>query len=123
MPTRSPPRFTPRRLLAVFWTLAIVVALSLPGSSVPGQNWIAFDKVAHALMFLGFGVLWMSTLRRSLEARAAWVLVFGLAFAGLTEMYQGFLPFDRTPNLLDALAGAAGLVLGVGCFFVQRRLR
>ena len=98
--------------LASLWTLAIAVACSLPGSSIPTSPALplSIDKWVHVLMFLGFGGLWTLA-----APRRAWaVLAAGLAYAVGTEVWQGALPIGREPDPLDALADAAGLVAGVG---------
>ena len=33
--------------------------------------------------------------------RTGYVLAFGLAYAALTEVYQGLLPFDRTVHVTE----------------------
>lgn len=111
------------RIAAVAWTLLILAACSLPGRSLPSTTLIAFDKAAHALMFAGFGLLWMHTLSHPLWARARWVLLAGLLYAIGTEGYQGLLPFERTPDSLDVLANMAGLLLAVGGYVLWRRFR
>lgn len=103
--------------LAVLWTLGILLACSLPGESLPSVGLFAFDKLIHFGLFAGFGVLWCW----ALPGRTTRVLLFGLAYAVLTEVYQGFLPFERTPDPYDALANALGLLTAI--FFVTRYLR
>lgn len=102
------------RVLAVGWTLGIVVACSIPGSSLPSSDLWEADKLIHFGLFAGFGTLWMLSLTGSARRRALWVLGTGLAFAGGTEVYQGWLPFGRSPDVLDALANGAGLLVSVG---------
>ena len=103
---------THAHLLAIVWTLGILAACTIPGSDLPKINIVSFDKAAHFVVFAGFGWLWMWALRET--PRSTWrVLAFGLAYAVLTEIYQGFLPFDRTPDPRDALANALGLLAAV----------
>lgn len=101
------------RLLAIAWTLGILAACSIPGSDLPKVNIVSLDKAAHFVLFAGFGWLWVRALRGPIIQRIRYVLIGGLAYAGLTEVYQGFLPFERSPDPLDALANAAGLLAAV----------
>ena len=96
-------------LIAVLWTLLILAACSLPGRDLPQVDMVSFDKAVHFIMFASFGGLWM----RAFPGRTVWVLAAGLAFALFTEIYQGFLPFERTPDPYDALFNALGLCAAV----------
>ncbi len=117
MPTRPPLFSTPLWIaLAIGWTLAILVACSIPGSGLPKVQVFQFDKVAHLVMFGGFGLLWMQALATPLVKRTWHVLVLGTAYGILTEFYQGWLPFDRTPDVFDMLANLVGLVLSLLLF-------
>ncbi len=110
------------RWLAALWTLGIVVALSLPPANIPGPSeLLAYDKAAHVLLFIGFGALWMAALSHPLPRRALMVLFAGIAFAIGSEVYQGLLPFPRTPDPLDALADVVGLLGGIGLAYALLR--
>lgn len=111
---------TRSHLLAIVWTLGILAACSVPGKDLPEISFYSFDKIAHFAIFAGFGWFWMAALQNLLTRRTAYVLVSGLAYAALTEVYQGLLPFDRTPDPYDALANALGLLTAV---LVYRLLR
>ena len=104
---------TRAHFLAIAWTLGILAACTIPGGDLPTVNIVSFDKAAHFGVFAGFGWLWMGALRGGL-AQTTWrVLAGGLAYAVLTEIYQGFLPFERNPDPMDALANALGLLAAV----------
>ncbi len=104
--------FTRAHFLAIAWTLGILAACTIPGSDLPKINVVSFDKAAHFVVFAGFGWLWMWALRET--PQKTWrVLAGGFAYAVLTEIYQGLLPFDRTPDLMDALANALGVLAAV----------
>ena len=100
-------------IVAILWTLLILAACSIPGKDIPSINIVSFDKFAHFGVFAGYGWLWMWALRGALNRRMKWVLASGFAYAIFTEIYQGFLPFEREPDPLDALADIAGLVTAV----------
>lgn len=110
----------PARLLALCWTLGILVACSIPGKDLPAINIVSFDKFAHFAVFMGFGWLWMRAIRGAPARRARYVLGAGFAYAVLTEIYQGLLPFERTPDPMDALANTIGLLVGVVAYYGLR---
>lgn len=112
---------TRAHLFAILWTIGILAACSIPGRDLPRVDIVSFDKFAHFVVFAGFGWLWMHALASPMKRRTAYVLAFGLAYAGLTEVYQGLLPFDRTPDLQDALANALGLLAAVLLYRWQQR--
>ena len=101
---------TPTRL-AIAWTLAILVACSIPGADLrpPSMLPFAFDKWVHAGMFLVFGLLWMWARPGRMWAVFAAGVVFGIGI----EVWQGLLPIDRSADALDAAADVVGLMVGV----------
>ncbi len=109
--------------LASVWTLVILALCSIPGSELPNVRIVSADKVGHFIMFAAFGFLWMHALRLEVGARFRWVIAAGLAYAVLTEVYQGLMPFGREPEAWDAVANSAGLLAGVGGWHFLSRLR
>ena len=107
--------------LAVLWTVAILVACSVPGPALPEapETPLSVDKWVHVAMFLGFGVLW------ALAAPGRGWAVFGagVAYAVGIELWQGALPIERSPDPFDALADVVGLVAGLGLAAWVRRGR
>lgn len=115
------PVLTPTRVLAAAWTLVILALCSIPGPSLPDTEILSYDKLGHAGMFAVFGWLWAWAVP---DVHVGWVLAAGVAFAVFTEVYQGLLPFDRTPDLFDALADLLGLLAGLlACRLWRRRAR
>ncbi len=106
-------------VLAIGWTLGILAACSIPGSDLPDLNLdlLRLDKVVHFLLFLGLGWLWLRAVPRTHRYRFALVIGLGTLYAVGTEVYQGLLPWDRTPDPMDAVANMAGLLTAAG---VQR---
>jgi VanZ family protein len=94
--------------LAIGWTVAIFVACSWPSNAIH-NDLSNNDKWGHALMFLIFAVLWVWSGRKP-----GFVLLVGIAYGMLTEIWQGVTPFGRTFDWYDGLADAVGVVLGVG---------
>jgi VanZ family protein len=94
-----------------------MAALWWPRPDLPDPpSTLPLDKCVHLGLFASVAWLWMHATRGSLRRRAAWVAGLGLLFAFLSEAGQGLLPFGRAPSLLDGLADAAGLGLGVAAF-------
>ena len=105
------------RTLAVGWTLAIVVGLSIPGENLPTPAFASVDKLAHLGAFAGWGLLWLLAYPRATTR----IVVAGLLFAVLSETYQHVMPIGRTFSLYDALADAVGLLLGLWVGALWRR--
>lgn len=93
---------------ALGWTLAIFIGCSMPSNGIPDLT--NKDKWIHAGIFAGFGLLWRLTGRSSW-----WVIGAGIAYGYLIEVWQGLMTIiHRSYDLYDALADAAGTVVGVG---------
>jgi aminopeptidase YwaD len=106
-----------RRLPALLWTAAIVVACLLPGDYVPDAPIRVADKLVHVGLFAVFGALWL----RATPGRRGAVFVWGLAFAVAIEVLQETLPVGRSGDVFDVLADALGLALTVGFAAWQSR--
>ncbi len=101
---------TPIRL-TLAWALVILVVCSVPGPSVPPEFLpFSFDKWVHVGLFAVLGFLWA----RAVPGREWQVLLGGVVFGIAIELWQGLPLVGRTPDALDALADAVGVVLGVG---------
>ncbi len=113
------------RILAAGWTLAILVAYSIPTTGLTPETALQVDKAAHFVMFLGFGFLWMHALhrrppdqpRKATSPVRAWSLIgLGAALSVLAEVYQAQLPY-RAAEPYDAAANVLGLAVAVGGFW------
>lgn len=100
---------------ALLWTLGILVAVTVPASTVPtGPPDIGIDKVAHLIMFAGFGVLWMYALTSWSRSRALWIVGgAGLALAVGSELFQHTVLATRQGSFYDGVANVLGLALGM----------
>jgi VanZ family protein len=105
-----------KRRLAIGWTLVIIATCSIPGSDLPDVDIEWIDKVGHLCLFAVFAWLWLDTCPRPTLRRTVLVVVLGSLFGILTELYQGILPWERTPDIVDALADTAGLLVGSAAF-------
>lgn len=103
---------TQSRLLlyaAIGWTVIMFIGCSWPSSGL-STDLTTNDKWLHAGIFMAFGFLWRLTGRSSL-----WVIIAGIAYGYLIEVYQLLMPIiNRSYDLLDALADAVGTLAGVG---------
>jgi len=100
-------------------TALILVAVLLPGSSMPDSPGIpGFDKMVHFVMFLMLAVAMHCDFKLEGKRRLMTALFIGLAFSALTEALQ-LLVDGRASELLDMLADAAGFIVGL---FFRRTL-
>ena len=100
----------PKKLLryaAIGWTIAIFVGCALPSNQI-GVDLSGRDKVAHAAIFLIFGLFW-----RLLGYRFWRVLLAGFTYGFFLEIYQGVMPINRSFELADGVADTVGTLLGV----------
>lgn len=93
---------------AIFWTLLILVACTWPGKDIPAAPVVGFDKIVHAGLFIGWIVLWCL----AYPHKRKMLVVIGMAYGLGLEFYQQLLPFERTFDWWDAVADAAGVLLG-----------
>ena len=107
-------------LLGVYW-LAIFVATHLPSRALPS---VGSDKVYHLIAFGGLGVMLSWTLSlcvRDGRVHAAAVLSIALLYAMFDEWSQQFV-IGRHPDIMDVVADACGVVLGLFSFWLLRSL-
>jgi len=114
------------RLLAILWTVGILVALTLPAGSVPDTQATGLDKIIHAVLFAGFGGLWLrglcppgrSGLRACFRRRGGLFFVGGILFAVGTEVYQQWLPLHRVADPYDVMADLFGFAVAFVSYYV-----
>lgn len=123
------------RMLAVFWTVGILLAMTVPTGDLPGtQSFLGVDKIVHALLFAGFGGLWLRGLcppaseqvRSCFRRRAGIFFVVGVLFAAATEVYQHLLPIRRLADPYDVTANLVGFTaafVGYYVYHVRRATR
>ena len=119
------------RLLAALWTVGILVAMSIPAGNLAAvEPGIGTDKIVHAFLFTGFGLLWLrglcppdeDKLLTCFRRRGGLFFVAGVLFAAGTEVYQHLLPVQRMADPYDATADLVGLtVVFVGYYVYHVR--
>ena len=96
------------RWLALGWTVAIFLGMSIPSDGMPDLG-NSRDKWVHGFAFFGIAILWRL-------AGWSWqrTLLFGVGYAIGTEVYQGVFTFlGRSGDWQDALADTTGLCIGL----------
>ncbi len=92
------------------------VPSATPGVSIPG-----LDKVVHVAIFAltvwAIGRL-LAPLKRF---PMGWVVILAAVHAGLIELLHTLLP-NRSADPWDLVADLGGIVLGLGCWWYERRL-
>ncbi|MFP4227431.1 MAG: VanZ family protein [Salinivenus sp.] len=118
------------RTAAVLWTAGIVAACLIPASTLSSvEPAVGVDKLAHVILFAGFGGLWMRALCPPGGAnaeglrlrRTLGVLAVGVAVAIGTEFLQHVAPVRRMADPFDVVANLIGLVGAVGGYELFRR--
>ncbi len=112
-----------RKTLAVSWAVLIVALCTIPGTDLPEIDIASIDKLAHFSLFAVLAWLWLDATDGPIGRRSAVVLLLGSLFGLATEYYQGLLPWERTPDMLDAAANAVGLMAGTATYVLSGRSR
>ena len=93
-----------RQRLAWAWSIFIVLICLAPHNPGPPSAF-PLDKLAHFLLFAGFGALWLGACPRSLGRIAIAGTLLGLAI----EILQSQLGWGRMAEGADLLADCLGL--------------
>jgi VanZ family protein len=105
------------RLLAIAWTIIMLIGCLTPHDQIPNELNSWNDKSLHILIFAPFTLLWMLT-----GLRAGYALATGLLFGILIEVLQYALPINRSADWKDVVADCVGAALGVGLAILWQRL-
>lgn len=109
--------------LALAWTLLILLLLTVPTNRLPSSPVWNYDKLGHAGLFFGLALFWMWAVSARSARMIVLVLVSGLVFAALTELYQSILPFGRQMTFFDAVADVVGFGLGTLVWLYWDKIR
>lgn len=94
-------------------SLLILVAVLLPGSSLPeGPGIPGFDKIVHFVMFLVLAITVEIDFKPRGKCALLVVVLSALVFSALTEALQ-LLVNGRAAEMIDMLADMAGFAVGL----------
>lgn len=116
-----------RRILPILYALAIITLSSMPNAQPPSLEIPNIDKFYHGLEYFILGCLVFRAFP-DIEAsrqrlwRYLLLFAFGLAYAGLDETVQSFVP-NRDSSVGDWVADAAGYCLAGICVIAFRARR
>jgi VanZ family protein len=97
------------KVLSLIVSVLIVIAVLIPGSSIPDVEFIGVDKFVHIAMFSS----WAIAIGYDFPSTRPWlVFILGLGFSIFTEFLQLFIE-GRSFDFYDMIADAGGLLLGL----------
>src|SRR6185369_8782891 len=115
-------KIKPSFLPAILWFIVSTILLTLPGSSLPKNDWldkIWADKWIHIGLFATMVFLWCWSMLRIYPANKRLKIIFirvaigGLIYGiGMEFVQKYFIPF-RSFDVGDIIADAAGCTVGV----------
>jgi VanZ family protein len=109
-------------LLAICWTLGILLACLIPGNEVPDIHIPLADKWVHFIIFAGFSFLWLSTFKYANTAKGVLIFILAVLLGYAVELLQDSgITTGRSYDVYDIVADGIGGILGVVLFFLWRR--
>lgn len=112
-------------ILLVIATGVILFFTLAPSEHLGESELYKYDKLGHFLLFffwtMIFG-LFMFSLKHN-KASLLFIFIVGAGFGVAIEIVQGIMPFNRSPNVYDAIADIAGsLAATVLLYFVKKKV-
>jgi VanZ family protein len=107
-------------LLAISWLIISTILLTLPGTDFPKEDWldkIWFDKWVHIGMFSLLTWLWCCAFP---EKNGITFYLLGsscLLYGIIIEFVQRYFIVNRSFDIGDIIADAAGVTMGLLIFF------
>lgn len=104
------------KMVAITWLLVMCVLFFLPGSALPKEGWleaIHFDKIVHIGLFAVLLFLWRSSFEWRIRHYGYLLLLMAIGYGFLVEVVQLYWVSNRSFDLYDVAADAAGSVLGL----------
>lgn len=112
-------------VIAILWTVLILVACFIPGNEVPKVKIFQFDKLVHIALFAGGSCLWTLGLYKHERKQIAirmWILFFCVVLGVLVELLQSSSWVQgRSGDVWDAVADTIGVIAGI--YFANFLLR
>jgi VanZ family protein len=113
------------------WTIIIILATTLPSSSIPKNSLLQiphFDKLVHFTLFFVLALFILSErnslrLQGQLTNRAiTFALSISIAYGLIIELLQYFLLPTRSGSLYDFMANVLGTIMAVVVYRLVNRI-
>lgn len=96
-------------------TITTLLLTLLPPRAIPESSLMGYDKLAHFLLFFGWtfllGLSWL--VKRQKAVPLFTIFLCGAVFGLFIEFAQGWMPYGRSPDMMDAVADAVGSLSAV----------
>ena len=99
------------QIIFIVYLFAILAMSTIPGEEIPKINIWSFDKILHIIEYFILAFLMINTLRIPNVRSIFIVILIGIAYGGLNEIWQGVLT-SRYASVYDAIANGIGMILG-----------
>lgn len=110
-------------VLALSWTILILVACLIPGREVPDVHIPMIDKWVHFVIFGGFSFLWLCTFHKNNTTKSILIFLASVLLGYVVELLQGSgITAGRSYDVYDILADAIGGLMGVILFYILRKV-
>ncbi|MFB0509137.1 MAG: VanZ family protein [bacterium] len=103
-----------RQVLLVAWIIVILLVSLIPTPEAPKLQETGIDKILHFGAYTVLGLI-------AQAAVGIHSLTIGISLGTGTELLQFFVP-GRTVEFLDWLANILGLGLGIGAYFLVKKV-
>jgi VanZ family protein len=103
-------------VLAVIWTIIILIGCSLPGKDLPAITvFDQFDKVVHFTFFFAFFFFWYCGMH-SFSHKALLIICSAFILGFAIEFYQMYFVAGRSFDVWDGVADTVGSLVAWLCF-------
>lgn len=113
-----------RYKFSIAWLLIMAYLLFSPSNTLPRTGFLHvahFDKVVHFGMFGMMTLLFFFETERQGSYRKStfwFFLATGISFAIISELVQAFLVEGRHGSFADLISDSAGMLAGLGFYFI-----
>ena len=116
-------------IAAFAWTVFITVLCLVNSSSLKSMDVIELsgkDKIAHASFYFVFSIAWILFFKNrygnSTKIRLS-VFFLAVIYGGLIEIVQYLFTSERSAEMMDALANAAGSAFAIACIWLYNKIK
>ena len=100
-------------LIAVAYTLALIVASLISLNGVPSLGSSFDDKIYHIVAYFGLALLWVFYFKPFNSKYTPVLIFFAAAFLGFVlELLQYLVSSNRTYDTYDMIANSIGAIFG-----------